>query len=115
MKAFDREKFCRDLLLARGEKTQLCFAKELGINRSTLSLLESGNQTPSFELLNEVCVRTGNEPNDYFHEYQNDALVFLMGSLQESDQEKVTEMLERIRIKEKYEIIARRCRNGSNR
>lgn len=34
--------------------------------------------------------------------------MYLMGSLDESDKEKIEEMDERIRIKEKYELLAKR-------
>lgn len=54
MKAFDTKKFCKDLLKLRGEETQKNFAEKLQINRSTLSLLKSGKQIPTLEILNKV-------------------------------------------------------------
>ncbi len=109
MKSFNLEKFCNDLVSLRGEKTQAIFAKELNINRSTLSLLESGKQVPSLEILNKVCNLGTVQPNEYFLENQNDGLLYLMGTLDDNDKEKIDEMMERINIKEKYEMLSRRC------
>lgn len=46
--------------------------------------------------------------NGYFVEPTTDTLVYLMNSLEESDKQKIKEMAERIRIKEKYEMLAKR-------
>ena len=85
MKEFNGEKFCKDIIELRGTDSQSAFAEKLGINRSTLSLLENGKQIPT-----------------------KDSLVYLMGSLDEADKVKIEEMSERIRIKEKYERLAKR-------
>lgn len=114
MKTFNINKFCHDLLRIRGSETQKDFAEKMGINRSTLSLLETGKQVPSLDILNKVCNLGNYQPNDYFQEEDSDALIYLMGSLEESDKEKINEMIARIRITEKYKIIARRCANGVN-
>lgn len=50
----------------------------------------------------------GKSTDDYFVESTTDALVYLMGKLEESDKEKIEEMAERIRVKEKYELLAKR-------
>ena len=109
MKSFDKEKFCKDLIELRGDESQQKFAEKLNINRSTLSLLETGKQIPSLDILNKVCNLGCYEPNSYFEEYSNDALIYLKGTLEEKDREKIDSMIERIRIKEKYEMLARRC------
>jgi transcriptional regulator with XRE-family HTH domain len=114
MKTFDSQKFCEDLMYLRGKETQQSFAEKLQINRSTLSLLETGKQIPSLDILNKVCNLGKFQPNDYFKDQNNDAMIYLMGTLVEADKEKVQSMMERIKIKEKYEIIARRCKNGIN-
>ena len=44
----------------------------------------------------------------YFVKPTTDTLVYLMNSLEEPDKQKIKEMAERIRIKEKYEILAKR-------
>ena len=51
---------------------------------------------------------TGNSTDDYFTEPKIDALVYLMGSLEAADKVRIEEMAERIRIKEKYELLAKR-------
>ncbi len=108
MKEFNVEKFCRDLTALRGKETQAAFAKKLEINRSTLSLLENGKQMPTIDILSRICNLTGKNTDEYFVESTTDALVYLMGSLDESDKVKIEEMAERIRIKEKYELLAKR-------
>ncbi len=115
MKTFDTKKFCKDLLSLRGEETQQNFAEKLKINRSTLSLLESGKQIPTLEMLNKVCNFGHFQPSDYFSESNSDALIYLMGTLEEADKEKINLMMKRIRIKEKYELLSRRSANVVNR
>lgn len=44
----------------------------------------------------------------YFVKPTTDTLVYLMNSLEEPDKQKIEEMAERIRIKEKYEMLAKR-------
>ena len=44
----------------------------------------------------------------YFVEPTTDTLAYLMNSLEEPDKQKIKEMAERVRIKEKYEILAKR-------
>lgn len=44
----------------------------------------------------------------YFVKPTTDTLVYLMNSLEEPDKQKIKEMAERIRIKEKYEMLAKR-------
>lgn len=46
--------------------------------------------------------------NGYFVEPTTDTLVYLMNSLEEPDKQKIEEMAERIKIKEKYEMLAKR-------
>lgn len=108
MKEFNAEKFCKDLIALRGKESQDKFAQKLNIKRPTLSLLENGKQMPTIDILSQFCNLSGNNTDDYFVELTTDALVYLMGSLEEADKAKVEEMAERIRIKEKYELLAKR-------
>lgn len=114
MKTFDLQKFCKDLMNLRGKESQQNFAEKLQINRSTLSLLETGKQTPSLDIFNRICNLGEFQPNDYFNDTDNDAMIYLMGTLEEADKEKIMSMMERIKIKEKYEILARRCKSEKN-
>ena len=108
MKEFNAEKFCKDLVALRGRESQETFAKKLDIKRPTLSLLENGKQVPTIDILSRICDLAGNNTDDYFVESTVDALVYLMGSLEKADKVKIEEMAERIRIKEKYELLAKR-------
>ena len=108
MKKFNADKFCKDLIALRGHKSQEVFARELDIKRPTLSLLENGKQLPTIEILSRMCDLSGHSTEDYFVDSTTDSLVYLMGSLEESDKIKIEEMAERIRIKEKYELLAKR-------
>lgn len=108
MKEFNVEKFCQDLTSLRGSETQAAFAEKLKVNRSTLSLLENGKQMPTIDILSRICNLSGKNTDEYFYESTKDGLVYLMGSLEEADKVKIEEMAERIRIKEKYELLAKR-------
>lgn len=114
MKEFNKSKFREDLVSLRGDETQDKFAKRLDISRTTLSFFENGKQVPSLDIFNRICNLGHFEPNDYFTEKHNDALIYLMGSLEETDKEKINSVMERIRIKEKYDILSRRSSNGIN-
>ena len=108
MKEFNAKKFCEDLVALRGKESQAAFAQKFDMNRSTLSLLENGKQIPTIDMLSRFCDLAGRSTEEYFVDSMTDALVYLMGSLEESDKVKVEEMMERIRIKEKYELLAKR-------
>lgn len=109
MKTFNLEKFCADLLKLRKDSTQAKIADALGINRSTLSLLEAGKQIPSLDILSKVCALGRFKANDYFIDNEKDALVYLMGTLKNNDIDKINTMMEHIKIKEKYAMLSRRC------
>ena len=110
MKEFNAEKFRKDLITLRGEESQAVFAQKIDIGRATLSLLENGKQMPTIDILSRICNLSGKKTDEYFVESTTDALVYLMGSLNESDKIKIKEMAERICIKEKYELLAKRVR-----
>lgn len=109
MKTFNAVKFCKDLFALRGSYTQEEFSKNLEINRSTLSLLESGKQVPSFDILSKICNLGNCTPNDYFVDVENDSLLYLMGTMDPSDKDKIDIVMDRIQIKEKYKLLSRRC------
>lgn len=108
MKSFNLKKFRDILIQTRGASTQQTFADKLGVNRSTLSLLESGKQLPSLEILNKICSFTSALPESFFSEKENDGLLFLMGSLDEKDRTEIHLVLERIQIKNKYAALCKR-------
>ena len=113
MKQFNTEKFKKDLVTLRGDETQASFAAKLQINRSTLSLLETGKQIPDLTLFSKICELGGFAADSYFEDYKKDPLVYFMGVLEnKNDIAKIQQMREKIRIQEKYEVIARRCMDG---
>lgn len=110
MKAFNLEKFRKDLTDLRQNSTQMKLAQKLGINRSTLSLLETGKQIPSLDILTRLCEYSNFNAEEYFYDYENDGLVYLMGTLHDDkDRDRIKDMTENIRIKEKYAMLGRRC------
>ena len=50
------------------------------------------------------------QESSFFKEKSNDALVFLMGNLEEADKDILKDLFEKIRIKEKYGKLAKRGR-----
>ena len=68
--------------------TQQAFADEIGINRSTLSLLETGKQLPTLEILNKICDFSKTIIDEFFIENEKDGLIYLMGNMDESDRKK---------------------------
>lgn len=108
MKEFNASKFCQELVKLRGKETQEVFANKLEMKRSTLSLLENGKQIPNIHQLSKICDLAGHNIDDYFIESKTDSLIYLMGSLKKTDKNSIEKMAERIRIKEKYELLAKR-------
>lgn len=109
MKTFNTEKFCHLLISLRADKTQQTFADEIGINRSTLSLLETGKQLPTLEILNKICDFSKTKIDEFFVENERDGLIYLMGKMDEIDRKKIESMIEKIHTREKYSVLARRC------
>lgn len=95
MKEFNVGKFCTDLTALRGKEPRIAFAEKLGINRSTLSLLENGKQMPTIDILTRICNLSGKATSEYFDETNRDSLVYLIGSLEDADKGKIEEMTER--------------------
>lgn len=114
MVEFNEKKFIKDLLDVRGRETQDKYANKLGIKRPTLSLIENGKQLPTLDLLSRFCELSGHNADEYFEKVSVDSLVYLMGSMDESDKIKIEDMAERIRIREKYEYLAKRGNNDNN-
>ena len=112
MKSFNTKMFCKELISLRGNETQQVFSEKLGINRSTLSLLETGKQLPSLDILDKICNKFNKNPGDFFVESESNALIYLMGSLEESDKSKITKIMDRIKTREKYEVLTERCVDG---
>ena len=61
-----------------------------------------------YEMKKKDSQVVGFDIDSYFVEPTTDTLVYLMNSLEEPDKQKIEEMAERIKIKEKYEMLAKR-------
>ncbi len=114
MKEFDTKKFCEDLIRSRGQQTKQDFAEKLGISCETLLLLETGKQNPSLDVLSEICRLNSSQPTDYFRDCDGDVLCYLVGSQEKEDRDKLLSMVERIKIKEKYDRLTRYRRGYGN-
>lgn len=105
---FNEQKFTKVLREFRGERTQADIAESLGINRATLSLLETGKQIPSIEILQKLCENVGLNADTFFDKESDDPILLMMGQFKEPDKPKLYEVLERINIREKYLSISKR-------
>lgn len=106
MNTFNFTKYAESLKSLRGSKSQESFSKELGVNRSTLSLLETGKQYPTIEQLNFVCTNLKVTTNYFFDEYEEeDKLVLLMGKMTDEDKSEFIKILERHHIKSTYRVL----------
>lgn len=81
----------------------------MNINRSTLSLLENGKQAPTLKILEEFCNKARLSPNSFFIKENNCFSNKLISELPKVDQPKLLNILEKIKIKEKYISFNRRC------
>jgi DNA-binding XRE family transcriptional regulator len=106
---FEKELFTQKLKEFRGSRSQNDVADELDINRATLSLLENAKQLPSLEILNKICLKTNMPIDSFFIKEEQNSVLLMMGQLQESDRPKLGNVMERIKIREKYIAISKRC------
>ena len=106
---FRADYFCEVLKNIRGNSSQVDFATSLETNRSTLSLLETGKQLPTVELLNIIANKASVDLNDFFVDQEEDGLFYMMGKLNKKDAEMIKELKEVIAIKEKYRALEKRC------
>lgn len=108
---FNSELFINDLKNYRKSKTQSELAKELDINRTTLSHLENGKQLPSLGVIQRFCSLNGVNVQKYFVEDKQDSIMLLMGRLVDEDKPKLRDVMKRINIRLKYIELAKRCDN----
>lgn len=106
---FDGDKFSQTLRNYRGNKSQGDVAKELKTNRTTISLLENNKQIPTLEILKKCCEMTNSTIDSFFIKEDNDPIMMMMGQVKHSDKQNLLNVLERIKIREKYIAIAKRC------
>lgn len=106
---FNNELFANDLKEFRGDKSQNEIAEILGTNRSTISLMENLKHVPSLELIRSFCEENGIGLDKYFIKQDMDPIIMMMGKLTEPDRPLLSQVIERIQIREKYISIHRRC------
>lgn len=106
---FNKELFTQKLKEFRGSRSQNDIADELDIKRPTLSLLENGKQLPTLEILTKVCLKTDMSIDSFFIKDEQNPVLLMMGQLRESDRPKLGNVMDRIKIREKYIAISKRC------
>jgi transcriptional regulator with XRE-family HTH domain len=107
---FNGELFIQKLKEFKGNRSQYNVAKELGINnRSTISLLENGKQIPSLEVLQKLCEKVNLPVDTFFAKEEQSPVLMMMGQLKEADRVKLENVISRIKIREKYIAISKRC------
>lgn len=106
---FDTELFTKMFKEYRGSRSQDYIAKELGLGRSTISLLENGKQAPTLDTLKKFCEKINEDINTFFFKEEEDPVLLLMGQLRESDKDNLLHVLERIKVREHYIAINQRC------
>lgn len=105
---FNIPAFSQKIKEYRGTRTQAEIADELGINRTTISLLENGKQVPTLEILKIICEKTNTNMDDFFIKKIHDPILLMMGQFKDSDRPKLENVLERIDIRQKYIAIGKR-------
>lgn len=108
---FNSDLFINDLKNYRKAKTQSQLAEELEINRATVSQLENGKQFPTLEVIQRFCSLNGVNVQKYFVEENQDPIMLLMGRLIDEDKPKLSDVMERIKIRLKYIELMKRCDN----
>lgn len=106
---FAKELFALKLKDLRGPRSQSDLGDELDINRATVSLMENSKQLPTLELLQRVCDKSNMAIDDFFIKEAQNPMLLMMGQLRESDKPKLTAVIVRIKIREKYIAISKRC------
>lgn len=106
---FNKELFTQKLKEFRGLRSQNDVADELNIKRPTLSLLENGKQLPTLEILTKVSTKTDMPIDNFFIKDEQNPVLLMIGQLRESDRPRLSNVMERIKIREKYIAISKRC------
>ncbi len=106
---FNSEKFANELKKYRGKRSQQDVSSRLGTNRTTLSLFENNKQIPSLDILQRFCELTNSNVDNFFVKEQTNPIIMMMGQVKETDKHALQKSLERIKIKQKYIAIGRRC------
>ena len=100
---FNLPKFSTDVKEFRktNNLTQQELASKFGLDKHTLiSLFEQGKRAPSKEVFANYCRITGRRSEEYWEATNEMPIAFLMGKIADSDKAGVTEVLEKIGMRE---------------
>ena len=100
---FNLQKFSADVKEFRNANklTQEKFAAKLELDNHTLvSLFEQGKRAPSKDVFANYCRITGHRSEEYWEDNNNMPAAFLMGKIAASDEKGLSEVLEKIGMRE---------------
>ena len=100
---FNLQKFSADVKEFRNANklTQEKFAAKLELDNHTLvSLFEQGKRAPSKDVFANYCRITGHRSEEYWEDNNNIPAAFLMGKIADSDKKGLSEVLEKIGMRE---------------
>ena len=100
---FNLQKFSADVKDFRkaNNLTQSEFASKLELDNHTLiSLFEQGKRAPSKDVFANYCRITNHRSEEYWESTDDMPTAFLMGKIADSDKAGVTEVLEKIGMRE---------------
>ena len=106
---FNKELFAKHLREYRGEKSQAEISEILGINRATISLLENKKVVPTLEVITGFCEKNNSNIDSYFIQNENEPIMLMMGKLKETDKPLLANVIDRIKIRDRYISINKRC------
>ena len=100
---FNLQKFSADVKEFRSvnKLTQSEFAAKLELDNHTLvSLFEQGKRAPSKDVFANYCRITNHRSEEYWEDNNNMPAAFLMGKIADSDKKGLSEVLEKIGMRE---------------
>ena len=100
---FNLQKFSADVKEFRSvnDLTQKEFAAKLELDNHTLvSLFEQGKRAPSKDVFAIYCNITGHRSEEYWEDKNDMPTAFLMGKIADSDKKGLSEVLEKIGMRE---------------
>ena len=100
---FNLQKFSRDVKEYRkiNNLTQADFAHKLKLDNHTLvSLFEQGKRAPSKDVFANYCRITNHRAEDYWETSDDMPMAFLMGKIADLDKASLTDVLEKIGMRE---------------
>lgn len=100
---FNLQKFSSDVKEYRkiNNLTQADFAHKLNLDNHTLvSLFEQGKRAPSKDVFANYCRITNHRAEDYWETSDDMPMAFLMGKIADLDKASLTDVLEKIGMRE---------------